>query len=353
MAKRKSASHVETTTVDMSTCTPASTSPPSVKKPRNTLPSDSKPMPTADEPSKETCRRTVSAQQPTEIFRSDRLQGNMQQLGDMWEHQMEMLHDALDAQEYHPGFWKPCSRCLEDRRCHLVKDCPCPRCLENPGWLRKIEPQIEHRAIGIAQYRSRNRFQSPLYCRDCICEMHRHSPFDWVERFENGFFVKKDLSELGFVCHLGHEGAPCPKNLESNIKTKAFTVVHKNGFHVVQIRRCACLVNNTAAGIDTDLKQLLYAGLFPATLTRVETLFTFEVLEEHRIHTMKSKMPLLDYVRALSRLTKSQQLGESPTQLKVRTSSDLSQCDSQVFADGVSSFQHGVSTVGCAARRTH
>lgn len=249
----------------------------------------------------------------------------MQQLGDMWKHHMGMLHDALDAQEYHPDVQKSCSRCMDDPRRHLGKDCPCPRCLENPSWLSGRERKhSEYRPIGIAQYRSRHRFQSPLYCRECICEMHFHSPFDWVESFENGFFVQKDLSELGFVCHLGHQGAVCPKNLDEDKRTKTFTVVHKNGFHAVRIRRCACLINNTAAGIDTDLKQLLYAGLFPATVTRVETLFTFEVLEEHRIHTMKSKMPLLDYVRALSRLTKSQQLGESPTQLKVRNLTILS-----------------------------
>lgn len=242
----------------------------------------------------------------------------MQQLGDMWKHHMAMLHDALDAQEFHPDIGKQCSRCLDDTRCHLEKNCPCSRCVENPDWPRGSErKELEYRPIGIAQYRSRHRFQSPLYCRECICEMHRNSPFSWVESFEHGFFVKKDLSELGFVCHLGHQGAACPKNLESNNKTRTFTIVHKNGFHAVRIRRCACLISNTAAGIDTDLKQLLYAGLFPATLVRVETLFTFEVLEEHRIHTMKSKMPLLDYVRALSRLTQSQQLGDSPTQLKV------------------------------------
>lgn len=244
----------------------------------------------------------------------------MQQIGDMWKHQMAILHDALDAQEFHSDIGKPCSRCLDDPRCHLEKDCPCARCLENPSWLLGIERGLAYRAIGIAQFRSRHRFQSPVYCSTCICEMHSHSPFDWVESFENGFFVKKDLSELGFVCHLGHQGAACPQNVENDSKTKTFTVVHKNGFHTVRIRRCACLGNNTAAGIDTDIKQLLYAGLFPATLTRAETLFTFEVLEEHRIHTMKSKMPLLDYVRALSRLTKSQQLGDSPTRLKVRTS---------------------------------
>jgi hypothetical protein len=110
---------------------------------------------------------------------------------------------------------------------------------------------------------------------------------------EQGFFVRKDISVLGHVLQLGHNGDACHHPLNEI----PFTIVDTNGVHATRLMFCGCGVQ------DTKIKQLMRARLFPATTREPRTAFTFKTLQEFHIHTLESKKAAYDYLEALRRLT--------------------------------------------------
>ena len=57
-------------------------------------------------------------------------------------------------------------------------------------------------------------FGSPSYCRDCVSDAHRCSPFHWPLLWTATHYTQVSLQSLGFFLCLGHGGAPCPKTVE-------------------------------------------------------------------------------------------------------------------------------------------
>lgn len=136
----------------------------------------------------------------------------------------------------------------------------------------------------------------PPMCKSCIISSHANSPFCWIKAWTGTFFQRVGLSGLGFTKTLGHRGAPCP-SVPITTKPSKLVVVHTNGLHHVNVHWCLC------NGPVNRRQQLLAARMFPATIKRPKTAFTFHVLKEFHIHSDISKKPLYDYVRALERLT--------------------------------------------------
>ncbi|KAF8907702.1 hypothetical protein CPB84DRAFT_1744604 [Gymnopilus junonius] len=118
----------------------------------------------------------------------------------------------------------------------------------------------------------------------------------WDEH--QGFFVRKDISKLrpgGYALHLGHSSETCP--MPDSDSDLFFIVVHVNGIHNTKIRFCHC------PGAGDRVAQLLHHRLFPATLDRPETAFTFQLLHNFHLHHLESKATKYDYMGALRRLT--------------------------------------------------
>src|ERR1700736_3902452 len=65
--------------------------------------------------------------------------------------------------------------------------------------------------------------------------------------------------------------------------TTAFPMVDKSGVHRLRVRPCLC--TNRA---PPDL-QFLDMGLFPSSLKRIETAFTFGVLDDFRMDNLECK----------------------------------------------------------------
>ena len=132
-------------------------------------------------------------------------------------------------------------------------------------------------------------------CGKCFIQHHRTLPFHWAEvwDFEQGFFIRNDISNLGHVLQLGHNGANCP-NPQT---TLPFTVVDTNGIHATHLAFCGCLK------CGSKIEQLMRARLFPATARDPRTAFTFATLNNFHIHTLESKKAAYDYLGALRRLT--------------------------------------------------
>ena len=79
---------------------------------------------------------------------------------------------------------------------------------------------------------------------------------------------------------------------------KFITVVHTNGFHTLPIVWCTC-PNNAD---DRDL-QLLELHLYPASVDRINTAFTFKLLDDHRYDYLECKSSRYQFHNKLRRLT--------------------------------------------------
>jgi hypothetical protein len=136
------------------------------------------------------------------------------------------------------------------------------------------------------------------------------------------------MCQVGVEIHLGHDGQPCPSrhhggltehDLEENedegwddesetgeeteevLPTlsgpDACVVVDKSGVHRIFIRPCQC---HGCPPLDL---QFLDMGLFPASLKKIQTAFTFRVLDDFRMDNLECKTAGLNFYNKLRRLT--------------------------------------------------
>ncbi|KAH9852416.1 hypothetical protein C2E23DRAFT_868595 [Lenzites betulinus] len=138
--------------------------------------------------------------------------------------------------------------------------------------------------------------QKAPQCVDCIVKDHQHLPFHWIDHWNGTFFERVGLAELGHIIHLGHGNAPCP-NLPTNPSPAYFVIAHTNGVHRCRIQYCHC------ANRDEQVYQLITAALWPATLDRPESGFTFDVLKLWHLEWDISHMSAQDFYRILQHLT--------------------------------------------------
>jgi CxC2 like cysteine cluster associated with KDZ transposases len=174
------------------------------------------------------------------------------------EHFDDLLNDLL-ATEYDPAVLERCSCGRGDRNCRCV-DC----------------------------------FQTVATCSHCFIDSHIFHPFHWVDQWNGKHFLRKDISALGHVIALEHNGGSCPNAQTEGVQ---FTVVETNGIHSTRIIFCQCL------GSRSRTKQLMSARLFPATMAQPTTAFSFRLLKEFHIHSLESKKAAYDYIGAIRRLT--------------------------------------------------
>ena len=107
------------------------------------------------------------------------------------------------------------------------------------------------------------------------------------------FFDKDSLQKLGHRYQLGHSGGPCPCPEKGPMN---FTVFDLSGPHSIAIDYCDC-VNDPLP----TWTQLLREGWFPATLSRPQTVFTFDCLETYHELTLQGKTSLYDFYYTLIR----------------------------------------------------
>ncbi|EPS99172.1 hypothetical protein FOMPIDRAFT_1091383, partial [Fomitopsis schrenkii] len=137
--------------------------------------------------------------------------------------------------------------------------------------------------------------QGWFQCPDCLVQLHRLLPFHWVEVSNGRCLEKRDLSELGLILYLGHQGLPCTALRMADRPIK-YTLTHTNSVHHVYVQECCCQAKHNT------VSQLLHMGLFPATLERPESAFTFELLRQWDLHFQTSKKSAYDFFKALHRL---------------------------------------------------
>lgn len=85
---------------------------------------------------------------------------------------------------------------------------------------------------------------------------------------------------------------------KAGLSYPVLTVVDANGVHELPVHYCTC----SRIPISNE-HQLLDAGLFPGTFKRIQTVFTFRVLDDFRMDNLESKTTPYHYYNKLRRLT--------------------------------------------------
>lgn len=164
-----------------------------------------------------------------------------------------------------------------------------------------------------------------LLCKPCCLTRHKNLPFHHLQRWSGRFFEATSLTAEGFIMHLGHGGDPCNHhdfNLPSTSTTYAavpndeeqqgfdnfksrnssdcldrIVVVDVLGVHTITVAWCQCV-----PPIDRHI-QLLRAKLFPTSLKRPSSAFTFQVLDYFHIDSVECKTSAMTFYSKLRRLT--------------------------------------------------
>ncbi|KAL0061228.1 hypothetical protein AAF712_011987 [Marasmius tenuissimus] len=134
-------------------------------------------------------------------------------------------------------------------------------------------------------------FFSRPTCTECFLRSHTSLPLHWAEEWNGRFFERKDASAIGLIIHLGHNGEPC--HLAGHSSPRTMTIAGSNGIHTAKVTFCDC------PGSGTRFEQLIRAHLFPATVDKSETAFTFDLLRDFHLHTLASKKTAYDYLYGL------------------------------------------------------
>lgn len=165
---------------------------------------------------------------------------------------------------------------------------------------------------GVGSFRCHECFHSDLLCKSCILATHIHLPFHHIQEWTRTHFKRTSLATLGATITLCHRGKPCPNCIPS--PGCATVIVHINGIHHVRIQYCQCVTASSEA------LQLVQCQLFPSTMERPETAFTFDVLRDFHVHSLASKKPAMDYFIALQNHTNKAFPQKTPVSINILSS---------------------------------
>ena len=76
-------------------------------------------------------------------------------------------------------------------------------------------------------------------------------------------------------------------------------VVDTSGIHELRVRPCRCAQNNPISILD----QFISSGLYPASMRKTRTVFTFRLLNDYNLDNLESKASARKYYEKLKRLT--------------------------------------------------
>ncbi|KAH9017156.1 hypothetical protein EDB84DRAFT_1276642 [Lactarius hengduanensis] len=159
------------------------------------------------------------------------------------------------------------------------------------------------------------------FCKDCCLRSHMRSPFHWISRWTGSHFAPISLMLLGFKLCFGHDGKPCPltgildtlfdpsgdildpsdrytrRTRTAKSGNPLITIINQTGVFDMDVLFCIC----PNAGANDE--QLLQAGLFPSTFKRIETAFTFSVLDDFLADNLECKTTAQQYYSKLQSIT--------------------------------------------------
>ncbi|KAF7973147.1 hypothetical protein HWV62_15919 [Athelia sp. TMB] len=111
------------------------------------------------------------------------------------------------------------------------------------------------------------------------------------------YFALVTLQSLGLTIQLGEQHPPGDFCVFGQDVHKDFVVLHNNGIHTVSVRSCGCSEPNTPP-LDV-WRQLLRAGLYPATPLEPQTCATFEGMRIFHMLNLQGKMSAYHFYQSL------------------------------------------------------
>lgn len=135
------------------------------------------------------------------------------------------------------------------------------------------------------------------------------------KRWNDSYFSNETLQNIGLEIQLGHDdGTDCAAPVAKSID---FEVLDISGQHTVTISFCGC------PGAPHPRVQLLRAQWFPASMSRPNSAFTFDVLNTFQLLNLQGKISAYDFYQSLMHKTdnlgisRSKGKGTSTTNLRV------------------------------------
>ena len=146
-------------------------------------------------------------------------------------------------------------------------------------------------------YRCKDCFGSPICCRNCLLHTHIPTPFHRIQQWNGQFFESATLMNLGYVLHSGHGSHECSSS--SSAHDTVICIVDVIGVFHHKLRWCCC------DNAEPHYAQLLRLGLYPASIERPETAFTFSLLDYFEVDGVECKTSANNFYNKLRRLTNS------------------------------------------------
>ncbi len=214
-----------------------------------------------------------------------------------------------------------------------------PRYLQELLGMEQLPQQSYHCGSTENLLQCSNCFLSTVSCSTCFLHTHQYLPFHRVKRWNGQFFTASSLYAHGHIIYLGHGGKPCPNNLGDTMAAKdtfvdgltlpgddeivedileeqdidseniddpwvdqqlpetILVVVHTTGVFQQRVHWCSC------PGCPKRHLQLFRMSLYPASIQRPKTVFTFDVLDHCAADMMECKTPAQSFFWKLRRLT--------------------------------------------------
>ncbi|KAE9396951.1 hypothetical protein BT96DRAFT_996227 [Gymnopus androsaceus JB14] len=160
------------------------------------------------------------------------------------------------------------------------------------------------------QHRCRDCFTLELLCQDCMNNRHAYTPFHRLEAWNGRFFEQWSLGETGLVLELGSHTKEKLCVMSEIAPLEKLTVIHTNGIHSITVRYCSC---NLAVH---RCEQLLWARLWPATVTNPQTAITFECLEHFQMLNLMMETSGTKFYETLECLTDNTGMRVPPSHLR-------------------------------------
>lgn len=162
---------------------------------------------------------------------------------------------------------------------------------------------------------------TPSFCENCCYAVHQREPFHNIQKWDEdaGFYHNCDAKSFIMKIFLGHNGEECPQHDQETAHSfgardevtedSAFQMHGRLGYStdmvlvdVLGVRTCR-MVWCKCSDSKSMSSQLLQAGLYPASVLRPETAFTFRVLDHFYLDVQECHTSAYSFYQKLSRLT--------------------------------------------------
>ena len=187
----------------------------------------------------------------------------------------------------------------------LINNGQCEDCGGEGGFIRCLSCSGEH-----------------AWCPSCAVKAHQYNPFHNLQLWNGKFYESTTLQDQGYVMYLGHGGHQCPclsqqstpspwsdlgamedvfvdgegeKIYETQSGVSNLVVVHFTGIYSHHVSWCQC----PGAEKDRHLHLLKAKLLFPASITRPHSAFTFDVLDNFLIDALECKTSAMNFYQKL------------------------------------------------------